>query len=53
VRVDVPIYVADSVMERAGVVPSEQEDLVECEGKDLSAFRDFVDTLDMDDLDQE
>jgi bifunctional DNase/RNase len=53
VRVDVPIYVAESVMDKAGIVPSEQEDLTEEEVEQLSAFRDFVDTLDIDDLDQE
>ncbi len=54
VRVNVPIYVAESVMERAGVVPSEQEDLTEAEDQEkLSAFRDFVDTLDIDDLGEE
>ena len=53
VRVNVPIYVSESVMDRAGIVPSEQEDLTEEEEKKLSVFRDFVDTLDIDDLDQE
>lgn len=53
VRVNVPIYVAESVMDKAGIVPTEQEDLSEEEEQKLSAFRDFVDTLDMDDLEQE
>ena len=54
VRVNVPIYVAESVMDRAGIIPTEQEDLTEGEDEEkLSAFRDFLDTLDMDDLDQE
>lgn len=53
VRVHVPIYVAESVMDQAGIIPSEQEDLTEEEVEQLSAFRDFVDTLDIDDLDQE
>jgi len=54
VRVNVPIYVAESVMDRAGIIPTEQEDPTECEDEEkLSAFRDFLDTLDMDDLDQE
>lgn len=50
VRVGVPIFVAEDVMTQAGVVP--EEDLSE-EAEDdeqLSAFRDFVDTLDLDDL---
>jgi bifunctional DNase/RNase len=51
VRVNVPIYVADEVMDRAGIVPSNEEDLPVCEDEEqLSAFRDFVDTLDLDDL---
>jgi len=53
VRVGVPIYVDEAVMNTAGIVPSEQEDLTEEEEEQLSAFRDFVDTLDMDDLEQE
>jgi bifunctional DNase/RNase len=53
VRVNVPIYVAESVMDRAGIVPSLEEELAEAEQRDLSAFRDFVDTLDLNDLDQE
>jgi bifunctional DNase/RNase len=53
VRVGVPIYVDESVMDKAAIVPSEQEDLTEEEEEKLSAFRDFVDTLDIDDLEQE
>ncbi|MEA3346104.1 MAG: bifunctional nuclease family protein [Chloroflexota bacterium] len=48
VRMEVPIYVAEAVMEEAGIVP-EQEDLLETE-EELSVFRDFVDTLDLEDL---
>jgi uncharacterized protein len=48
VRVDVPIFVAEKVMEEAGIVPEENVD--EEAGEDLSAFREFVDTLDLDDL---
>ncbi|HUW95587.1 MAG TPA: bifunctional nuclease family protein [Anaerolineae bacterium] len=51
VRVNVPIYVAEEVMDRAGIVPSDEEDVLASEDEEqLSAFRDFVDTLDMDDL---
>jgi bifunctional DNase/RNase len=51
VRVNVPIYVAEEVMDKAGIVPSSEEDLTVCEDEEqLSAFRDFVDTLDLDDL---
>lgn len=45
VRLEVPIYVNEEVMEQAGIVP-EREDLLEAEEK-LSVFRDFVDTLDL------
>jgi bifunctional DNase/RNase len=53
VRVNVPIYVAEEVMDRAGIVPSDEEDVIASEDEEqLSAFRDFVDTLDMDDLEE-
>jgi bifunctional DNase/RNase len=44
VRARVPIYVAEEVMEAAGVYPA-----VELHGdqQDLSVFRDFVETLDL------
>jgi bifunctional DNase/RNase len=48
VRVEVPIFVAEKVMEEAGIVP--EENVGEEAGEDLSAFREFVDTLDLDDL---
>ena len=51
VRVNVPIYVAEEVMDQAGIVPSDEEDVLASEDAEgLSTFRDFVDTLDMDDL---
>lgn len=62
VRVKVPIFVEDSVMERAGVhLDDESEDENDdprqerSEGtpipeERLSAFRDFIDTLDLDDF---
>jgi bifunctional DNase/RNase len=53
VRVGVAIYVADDVMDKAAIVPSEEEaDVPKEEQEKLSAFRDFVDTLDMDDLEE-
>ena len=59
VRLDVPIYVAESVMDRAGIMPDEE---VESEigptapgsegesSERLSLFEDFVESLDLDDL---
>jgi hypothetical protein len=42
--------VADEVMRRAGILP--EDDIIETgvEDEDLSAFRDFVDSLNLDDL---
>jgi bifunctional DNase/RNase len=57
VRVKAPVFVADVVMEKAGIVP--EEGILEMEEKgltseeDLSAFRDFVDGLDLDDFGSE
>jgi uncharacterized protein len=63
VRVEVPIYVDESVMDKAGILldregkPLEEKNIIE--GKDkvtdeelkkMSAFRDFIDTLDLDDF---
>jgi bifunctional DNase/RNase len=48
VRANVPIYVADEVMDKASITP--EEDQSEKESEDLSAFRDFVNTLDLDDI---
>ncbi len=52
VRARVPIYVDESVMEKAAVTPEEE---MEPEGggdgeERLSAFKDFVDSLNLDDL---
>jgi hypothetical protein len=54
VRVRVPIYVADSVMEKA-VQPEEEVSDGESRSSGdakLDAFSDFLDELDMDDLDR-
>jgi bifunctional DNase/RNase len=55
VRARVPIYVVESVMDRAAIVPSGDEGPVaapdEDEDSKLSVFRDFVDSLDLGDLD--
>jgi bifunctional DNase/RNase len=60
VRVGVPIYVAEEVMEQAGMVPEEEMPLSEegehaeyssdASGEDLGAFKDFVEGLDLDNL---
>lgn len=54
VRVKAPIFVDDSVMDRVGIVPeegiSELTEGQEPDSKDLSAFRDFVESLDLDDF---
>ena len=66
VRVKAPIYVEESVMEKAGILLDKEtgkfsaEDIIEGEGKEISeedmkrmsAFRDFIDTLEMDDFDK-
>lgn len=60
VRLDVPIYVAESVMDRASITPDEEidsemvlpEDAEDAEER-LSIFEDFVESLDLDDLDSE
>jgi bifunctional DNase/RNase len=46
VRARCPIYVADHVMERAGVYPATEVKSTQ-EQQDLSIFRDFVETLDL------
>lgn len=60
VRAQVPIYVVEEVMERAGVEPSEEEagvsedvSLTPEEEEKLSVFRDFVETLDLEVDDEE
>jgi bifunctional DNase/RNase len=67
VRAEVPIFVAESVMERAATTPDEEiaetadEEPAPSEPEppasggsddDLDIFANFVDTLDMDDLDE-
>jgi len=53
VRAQVPIFVSESVMERAGIVPDEEIDLeaVTAEEKEqLAPYRDFIEGLDRGDL---
>lgn len=47
VRVKVPIFVDESVMERAGIYPAEEKDI---SPQELDVFRDFVNSLDLDGL---
>jgi len=51
VRVEAPIFVEETVMDEAAITP--EKDITEGEGEGdetLDAFRDFIDTLDLDDL---
>ncbi len=55
VRAHVPIFVADSVMDKAAISPAEEETekpavAAKEDEEQLSIFRDFVDTLNLDDL---
>src|SRR5258708_13667455 len=56
VRVRVPIFVDESVMEKAGSTPEQEVDIDPTNSHTphdpLSIFKDFVDTLDLDDLDE-
>ncbi|MCC6805431.1 MAG: bifunctional nuclease family protein [Anaerolineae bacterium] len=60
VRTKVPIFVAESVMERHSIEPEEDVEHAagevqreEVDEDRLSAFKDFVNTLDLDDLDED
>ncbi len=50
VRADCSIFVEDDVMERAGVVPEEETTVGD---EDLGAFKDFIGSLDLDDLEKD
>ncbi len=71
VRLKVPLYVADAVMDRAGIEPEDEVDETAIEkptsatastgkddpntgesSEDLSIFKDFLDTLDLDDFEE-
>jgi uncharacterized protein len=61
VRTETPIYVAEAVLDEAGIVPQQSADLggraasaepqAEVDESKLSAFKEFIETLDVDDLD--
>ncbi len=60
VRTKVPIFVAETVMERHSIEPEDDVERTlgdmpkeEVDEDRLSAFKDFVNTLDLDDLDDE
>lgn len=61
VRTKVPLYVAEAVLDRAGIRPESDVEVEVEEGegdapvdtRKLSAFADFLDTLDLDDLGEE
>ena len=51
VRVDAPIFVSEVVMDQAAIVPDADVSGLTAEEEDqLAAFRDFVESLDMDDM---
>lgn len=62
VRASVPIYAEEAVLEKAGVLPDEEEPALtapegrarvdEAEIERMSAFRDFIESLDLDDFDK-
>ena len=55
-RAQSPIFVSESVMERAGVVPDEEIDLDEMtpeEIEKLAPYKDFIEGLDLGDLEDE
>jgi len=52
VRANANIFVTEEVMDKASIVPEEDQS-DETTDEDLSAFRDFVNTLDLDDLEND
>ncbi|MHB8572154.1 MAG: bifunctional nuclease family protein [Candidatus Dormibacteria bacterium] len=50
VRMEAPIYVSEEVFDRAGVLPESEGEGVEGE-EDMSVFREFVNSMDLPDLD--
>lgn len=54
IRAQVPIFVADSIMDRASIAPTEEEPTAAPEEDEkLGVFRDFLETLDLDLGDEE
>ncbi|MFB0546718.1 MAG: bifunctional nuclease family protein [Anaerolineae bacterium] len=55
VRVNVPIFVAESVMEKASIIPDEEigpTGISKEEEEKLSVYREFLDTLDIEGLNE-
>lgn len=48
VRLDVPIYVAEEVMDEAGVIPEEDISTQQVDEAELGVFRDFLNSLDVE-----
>ncbi len=53
VRMECPIFVADEVLEKAGVLPEKEEDEGTPDEDRLAVFRDLVNSLDLPDLPDE
>jgi bifunctional DNase/RNase len=53
VRTSAAIFVAEQVLDAAGVMPESSLDAEGAEDEDLSVFADFVESLDLDDLGDE
>ena len=55
VRAEVPIYAEEMVLDKAGIIlpaEGEREELTEEEAAKLAPFKDFIDTLNLEDLDK-
>jgi bifunctional DNase/RNase len=52
VRLHVPVYIEEAVMDKAAVLPEEEMETESAPGEEtrLDAFQDFVESLDLDDL---
>lgn len=53
VRLHVPVYIEEPVMDKAAVLPEDEMDTETASGEEtrLDAFKDFVESLDLEDLD--
>ena len=55
VRLHVPVYIEETVMEKAAVLPEEEMEAEGAAGEEtrLDAFKDFVESLDLEDLESD